>query len=355
MFPKQKFLLFLHLMNSFNNLKILSVEKNTEDSVILSFKIPENLKKPFSFKAGQYITLEKKINDKIIRRPYSICSSPDENTLKVGIKKVKGGVFSTYANRNLKAGDFIKVSNPEGKFIYKNIDNSIIAIAAGSGITPIISIIKTILNKKTLNKIHLLYVNKSPEKTMFYELLKSLEFENKKRFKITWFFTEAKIKNSENRRINESDITKVISNQFLDNLYYLCGPGKMNDFLKNIIIDNKVNPQKIFCELFENTVSEKIPSSTQEGQLEIIYDNYSNKINFKSSEILLDSILNNNIDVPYSCQGGVCSSCIARIKKGTIEMKTNQILTDEEINEGLILTCQSIPKSSSIIIDFDDV
>ncbi len=342
-------------MNSFNDLKILSVEKNTENSVILSFKIPENLKKTFSFKAGQYITLEKKINDKIIRRPYSICSSPDENILKVGIKKVKGGVFSTFANRNLKAGDFIKVSNPEGKFIYKNIDNSIIAIAAGSGITPIISIIKTILNKKTLSKIHLLYVNKSPEKTMFYELLKSLEFENNKRFKITWFFTDAKIKNSENRRINESDITKVISNQFLDNLYYLCGPGKMNDFLKNILIDYKVNPQKIFCELFENKVLEKIPSSTQEGQLEIIYDNYSNKINFQSSEVLLDSILNNNIDVPYSCQGGVCSSCIARIKKGKIEMKTNQILTDEEINEGLILTCQSIPKSSSIIIDFDDV
>ena len=100
---------------------------------------------------------------------------------------------------------------------------------------------------------------------------------------------------------------------------------------------------------------EKIPSSTQEGQLEIIYDNYSNKINFQSSEVLLDSILNNNIDVPYSCQGGVCSSCIARIKKGKIEMKTNQILTDEEINEGLILTCQSIPKSNNVIIDFDDV
>ncbi len=342
-------------MNSFNDLKILSVEKNTKDSVVLSFKIPENLKKPFSFEAGQYITLEKKINDKIIRRPYSICSSPDENILKVGIKKIKGGVFSTYANHNLKTGDFIKVSNPEGKFIYKNNNNSIIAIAAGSGITPIISIIKTILNKKPLSKIHLMYVNKSPEKTMFYELLKSLEFENKKRFKITWFFTNAKIKNSENRRINESDITKVISNQFLDNLYYLCGPGNMNEFLKNILIDNKVNPQKIFSELFENKVSEKISSSTQEGQLEIIYDNYSNKINFKSSEILLDSILNNNINVPYSCQGGVCSSCIARIKKGQIEMKTNQILTDEEINEGLILTCQSIPKSNNIIIDFDDV
>ena len=119
----------------------------------------------------------------------------------------------------------------------------------------------------------------------------------------------------------------------LDDLYYLCGPGNMNKVLKNILIDNKVNPQKIFSELFENKVSEKISSSIQEGQLEIIYDNYSNKINFKSSEILLDSILNNNIDVPYSCQGGVCSSCIARIKKGKIEMKTNQILTDEEINE----------------------
>jgi len=122
-----------------------------------------------------------------------------------------------------------------------------------------------------------------------------------------------------------------------------------------ILIDNKVNPEKIFFELFKNKVSEKISSNNDEGQIEIIYDNCSNKINFKSSEILLDSILNNNIDVPYSCQGGVCSSCIARIKKGKIDMKTNQILTNQEINEGLILTCQSIPKSKNIIIDFDDV
>ena len=341
-------------MKSFNNLKILSVEKNTSDSVILSFEIPENLKNTFYFEAGQYITLEKKINDKILRRPYSICSSPNENILNVGIKKVKGGVFSTYANENLNAGDFIKVSDPEGKFIYKN-DNSIIAIAGGSGITPIISIIKTILNKKTLTKIHLLYINKSPEKTMFYNLLKSLEFENKKRFKINWFFTETKIQNSQNRRINESDIIKVISNQSLNTLYYLCGPDNMNEFIKKILIDNKVNPKKIFSELFKNKVSEKISSNNDEGQIEIIYDNYSNKINFKSSEILLDSILNNNIEVPYSCQGGVCSSCIARIKEGEVEMESNQILTDQEINEGLILTCQSIPKSKNIIIDFDDV
>ncbi len=343
-------------MNILNDLKILSIVKNTSDSVILSFEIPENLKNTFCFEPGQYITLEKKINGKIIRRPYSICSSPDENLLKVGIKKVKGGLFSTYANKNLKAGDYIRVSNPEGKFVYKKkYNSSIIAIAAGSGITPILSIIKSILDKKNSNKIHLIYVNKSPEKTMFFELLKSLQFKNKKRFEISWFFTEVKIQNSQNRRVNESDIIKVISNQYSNNLYYLCGPGNMNEFLKKILINNTVNPEQIFSELFENKVSKITSSSLNEGQIEIIYDSSSYKINFKSSEILLDSILNNNIDVPYSCQGGICSSCIARIKKGEIEMKTNQILTDQEIKEGLILTCQSIPKSKNIVIDFDDV
>ncbi len=343
-------------MNILNDLKILSIVKNTSDSVILSFEIPENLKNTFCFEPGQYITLEKKINGKIIRRPYSICSSPDENILKVGIKKVKEGLFSTYANKNLKAGDYIRVSNPEGKFVYKKKHNSsIIAIAAGSGITPILSIIKSILYKKNSNKIHLIYVNKSPEKTMFFELLKSLQFKNKKRFEISWFFTEVKIQNSQNRRVNESDIIKVISNQYSNSLYYLCGPGNMNEFLKKILINNTVNPEQIFSELFENKVSKIKSSSLDEGQIEIIYDSSSYKINFKSSEMLLDSILNNNIDVPYSCQGGVCSSCIARIKKGEIEMKTNQILTDQEIKEGLILTCQSIPKSKNIVIDFDDV
>tara|TARA_B100001250_G_scaffold305811_1_gene267731 strand:- start:954 stop:1985 length:1032 start_codon:yes stop_codon:yes gene_type:complete len=343
-------------MNSFNELKILSVVKNTSDSVILSLEIPKNLKDVFYFEPGQYITLEKKINDKVIRRPYSICSSPNDISLKVGIKKVEGGIFSTYANENLKAGDYIKVSNPEGSFIYeKPYNNSVVLIAAGSGITPIISIIKTIINIKKSNKIHLIYVNKSPEKTMFFEFLKSLEFEQKERLKINWFFTKVKIKNSNNRRVNESDITKLISNLDLSNLYYLCGPGDMNDFLRKILLDNKINPEQIFSELFKNNVSKKISSSIDKGQIEIIHDNYSNKINFKSSEILLDSILNNNIDVPYSCQGGVCSSCIARIKKGQIEMKTNQILTDKEIEEGLILTCQAIPKSKNIIIDFDDI
>ena len=341
-------------MINFNDLKLLSVVKNTSESVILSFEIPENLKNTFSFEPGQYISLEKDVNNEVLRRPYSICSSPKEDILKVAIKKVKGGLFSNYANEKLTPGDYIKVSNPEGKFIYKNsFNNSIIAIAAGSGITPIISIIKTILNNKTTNKIHLMYVNKSPEKTMFYELLKSLEFENNKRFKISWFFTEIKIQNSYNRRINESDIYNITLNS--KNLYYICGPGKMNELFLKILINNNINPEQIFCELFEQKNSQKLSSFINEGQIEIIYDNSSNKIKFKSSEIILDSILNNNIDVPYSCQGGVCSSCIARIKKGKVEMKTNQILTDQEIKEGLVLTCQSIPKSKNIIVDFDDV
>ena len=343
-------------MKNYNDLKILSVEKNTSDSVILSFKIPNNLKKLFYFESGQYVTLEKKINDNIIRRPYSICSSPYENVFEVGIKKVEGGIFSTFANENLKAGESIKVSSPEGKFIYKKkFNHSIVAIAAGSGITPILSIIKTILNQNSSNKIHLIYVNKSPEKTMFYELLKSLEFKNKKRFEVNWFFTDVKIENFQNRRVNESDLINLTSNQFLNNLYYLCGPGDMNEFIKNILINNSINPEQILSELFENKKSKKISSSIKEGQMEVIYDSCSHIINFKSSEILLDTILNNNIDVPYSCQGGVCSSCIARIKKGQVEMETNQILTDQEITDGLILTCQSIPKSKNIVIDFDEI
>ena len=129
----------------------------------------------------------------------------------------------------------------------------------------------------------------------------------------------------------------------------------MNDFCSKVLIKNNVAPDQIFTELFENKSYEKIAPSIKEGKMEVLYDNSLNKINFKSPETLLDSILKNNIDVPYSCQGGICSSCVARLKKGDIEMKTNQILTDEEIKEGLILTCQSVPKSKNIIIDFDDV
>ena len=343
-------------MSNFDELKILSIYKNTLDSVIISFEIPKNLKKFFSFEAGQYVTLEKEINNEIVRRSYSICSSPDEPLLKIGIKKVKGGLFSTYANEHLKNEDYIRVSSPKGKFLYKKtFNNSIIAIAAGSGITPIMSIIKTVLNNNKSNKIHLIYINKSPNKTMFYEHLKSLELKYKKRFIISWYFTERKLKNSYKGRINESDIVKIIPNLYSNNLYFICGPGKMNDFCSKVLIKNNVAPDQIFTELFENKSYEKIAPSIKEGKMEVLYDNSLNKINFKSPETLLDSILKNNIDVPYSCQGGICSSCVARLKKGDIEMKTNQILTDEEIKEGLILTCQSVPKSKNIIIDFDDV
>jgi len=343
-------------MNKFHELKIVSVEKNTSDSILVSFDIPSKIKKTFLFYSGQYITLEKEIDNVKIRRAYSICSSPIEQLLQVGIKKVNGGLFSTYANEKFKSGDFVKVFPPEGRFIFNKTSNpSIIAIAAGSGITPVISIIKMALNKNKKNKIHLLYGNKSPKKTMFYDLLKSLELKHENRFKISWYFSEIKRKNAYKGRIDKTAIMNLNPNLHSNNLYYICGPGKMTALLSKILINNTINKNQIYTELFINNNSKIIESNKKSGILKIIYDNTTHKINFKPSEILLDTILNNNIDVPHSCQGGVCSTCISRIKEGQIKMKTNQILTDDEIKEGLILTCQAIPKSKKITIDFDDV
>lgn len=346
-------------MSRLNTLIVGAVERLTSQSVVISIDIPNHLSSSYVYLPGQYITLELEINGIKVRRSYSICSSPNSGLLQVGIKEVPNGIFSTYVNRKIKKGDQIKAGKPEGRFIFDLKNNSIpiMAIAAGSGITPIMSIIRSFLDSSPNIPFTLIYGNKTPEKTMFYDELKNLDdrFET---LKIYWFFSEEKIDGAEFGRIDSAFFNYTLKNSSnsYPKLLYLCGPEKLIGYSKQFFLEKGFDEDNILFELFTSSIqgSQK-NNDIEEGLLNIKYDDITHELMLNQNKTLLEIALNAKIDVPYSCQGGVCSSCIARVTEGKVDMTNNQILTDEEIQEGLILSCQAIPKSNKIKIDFDDV
>nr|AOE10389.1 flavodoxin reductases (ferredoxin-NADPH reductases) family 1 [uncultured bacterium] len=347
-------------MSDFSSLVISNIEQNTSNSVILSFEVPSDEKEKFNFKSGQYLTLEAVVNDQKVRRSYSICSMPNE-VLQVGIKQIPEGVFSSFGNNVLQIKDSLLVGSPQGRFLYdpKGTSEKIVAFAAGSGITPIMSMIKTVLSSHPENQFSLVYGNKTPEDTMFLNELKELEKTFESRFKVTWVFSQSNEKNSFFGRIEAPVVKNFLNNcdKPVDH-FYLCGPEQMINTVSDTLVEKTVLKENIHFELF--TASEKkgaaaVESNSERASLEIIYDEESYKFENAKGKSVLDLALQNNIDVPYSCQGGVCSSCIAKIKEGTVTMDNNQVLTDEEIEEGLILTCQAHISSSHLKVDYDDV
>ena len=338
-------------------LVISKITKNTTKSVLISFEVPEAEKERFRFEAGQYLTLETKINEKLVRRSYSICSSIDEG-LQVGIKEVPEGTFSTYANRSLRKDDLMMVAPPDGRFRYLSSSKAqtLVGFAAGSGITPVMSIIRTALLDHPENTFYLVYGNKTPEDTMFYNELKDLEKAFSGRLSIQWVFSRANVEGSLFGRVEANVINGAL--KLLEGTvdkFFLCGPEKMIETASDILYSNGVKKESVLFELFTLSTKEIEVKTEGGGSLEITYDELTHKIENTDGKSVLDAALQNQLDVPYSCQGGVCSSCIARIKSGTAVMENNQILTDEEVEEGLILTCQAHATSSRLAVDYDDV
>ena len=345
-------------MPEFNSFIVNSIKRITLDSVVLTLKIKPELKQFYKFSAGQYVTLELEIDGVSVRRSYSICSEPSDETFEVGIKKVQNGIFSTYVNEKLRINDSIKVGKPEGRFIWEpNENEKIMAIAAGSGITPIMSIIKSVIKHSEKSSLTLIYCNKSPDKTMFYKELQSLAKDFPNYLNIHWTFTEANEKDANFGRVNENYINFILNkNKIKPNKYFLCGPEKMIDLSKNFLIKKGISENQILFELFKETSNKKeINEASNSGFLNIKYDDVFYKLPLSAEKTILDIALQAKINVPYSCQGGVCCSCIGKITEGEAKMKSNQVLTDEEIREGLILTCQAVSTSEKITIDYDDV
>lgn len=348
-------------MTLFHKINIQEVIRETADAVSLLFKIPGNLKSKFAFHSGQYLTLKKTINGKEVRRAYSICSSPSDSYIKVTIKTVENGTFSTYATSELKAGNFIEISEPEGKFILEpNPHKNYIAFAAGSGITPILSMIKDVLKSETSSSFTLIYGNKTVADIIFKNELDSLKDENPERFNLHYICSREQLEDSLFGRIDKAHTNFYINNNYKNTTFdaaYLCGPEAMINEVSATLSECGFSNENIHFELFTASVEEEATAKIKEGTTEItiLLDNEETTFTMQQTDTILAASLRNDLDAPYSCQGGVCSSCMGKVTEGKVVMIKNSILTDSEIEEGLILTCQAHPTTAKILIDFDDV
>jgi ring-1,2-phenylacetyl-CoA epoxidase subunit PaaE len=351
-------------MSQFYKLTIKEIIKETEHAVSISFTVPENLKNDFAFKAGQYITLKTTIDGNEVRRDYSLCSSPQSGDLKVAVKEVKDGTFSAYANDQLQVGDELEVATPKGRFVFIPNDSKtkhIAAFAAGSGITPILSIIKCALEEEQNSKVILVYGNKTTKDTMFLDEILRLQHSYKNRFSVQFVFSQEQEQDAIFGRIEKSTVNLIIKSKYKHltiDAFYLCGPQAMIHTVKDVLTEHDINESNIYYELFKAAKPAEINNDTKasgETKITVIVDEEETTFSMSQKQTILDAALDKDLDAPYSCQGGICSSCIARLKEGKATMRQNNILTDSELAEGLILTCQAQPTTPTIVVDYDDV
>ncbi|AZB27481.1 ferredoxin--NADP reductase [Chryseobacterium bernardetii] len=356
-----------HIRNVFHKLKVIDKSFLTDEAVLLTFDVTEDLKDYFRFESGQYITLKSEINNKEIRRSYSICTSPEEHSLSVVVKAIDGGIFSNFIKDRIEIGDHLEVSIPEGRFVYNLSDKSaknVFLVAAGSGITPIISIVKNILNNEPLSRVTLLFANKQIEDAIFYNQLKSLETQFKETLKVIYIFSQKKYDNYYFGRIDHAFLDTIIQQELETKSfseYYTCGPEDLikcvHDYLLSIEIPKEIIKSELFYSLeseigIEETISEEIKSG--KTTVEVIINEESHYVIVDHKSNILESLLNEGLDVPYSCKKGNCSSCVGKVILGTVDMKQTDILMDYEINEGFILSCQSVPTSEKLTISYDE-
>lgn len=350
-------------MPDFHKLKIKKITRETTKAVVIDFEIPENLKEVFTFIPGQYTTLKTEIDGEEVRRAYSICSTPMDSQLSVAVKEVENGTFSTYANRQMKEGDVLEVHPPEGTFLLEtntSNNNWYIAFAAGSGITPILSMITSVLKNEPDSSFVLVYGNRTFTETMFVQNLLNLVRNYPNRLHIEFFYSRKQEENAKFGRIEKSTINYILKNRFQNiefTSYYLCGPEAMINSCKEVLSENGIDKDKVHSELFtSSTVSTPIDKNLDGNtSISILVDDEEFKFVMSQNQTILNAALDQDIDAPYSCQGGVCSSCICKVTQGSAVMEKNSILTDSEVEEGLVLACQAHPTTPTISIDFDDV
>lgn len=346
-------------------LSVTEVKNETPDCVKVSFKIPKELNDKFSFIQGQYLTLKASINQTEVRRSYSICSSVNSNKLSVAIKKVEGGIFSTWANNELKVGSTIEAMVPQGKFFTQlNSTNQkkYFAAAAGSGITPILSIISSTLLIEPLSNFILLYSNKNISSIIFKEDLEALKNKYPQRLQVIHTLsqqrTDAPISFGRIDLVKMQQLSSIINWQTIDD-YFICGPEEVIFCVRDFLLDNQIPKEKIHFELFTSSnsnapkkvISKAVGQSTitikKDGRTSIIKINPSQPIN------ILDAALQQGTDLPYACKGGVCCTCKAKLIKGEVQMEVHWGLEDFEVEQNYILTCQSYPTTTEVEVDFD--
>ena len=352
-------------MSKFHSLQVIDVTRETPDAVSVAFEVPENLKNEYKYIQGQYLTLKLNINGEEVRRSYSICSTHSEKELRVAIKKVKAGWGSVFINDKIKIGDSIEVMVPMGNFytpINSTNKKNYVLFAGGSGITPMMSIIKTVLSDEPKSSIVLFYGNQNESSIIFKKQLEELTSKNVDRLRVYHILNEGNENVDELFRgvmtIEKSKalIAKYIDVKF-DNEFFVCGPTVMMDNVRKALEESKVDKNSIHIEYFTTPVE---PPKTDLNKSEyvactatIILDGDERIIQIPAGESVLQAALDASMDAPYACRGGSCCTCRAKLIEGKVIMDVNYALLDSEVAEGYILTCQSHPITPTVIVDYD--
>ncbi|MGO3689091.1 MAG: 1,2-phenylacetyl-CoA epoxidase subunit PaaE [Psychroflexus halocasei] len=356
-------------MAKFHEIKVKDVMKETADTTVVTFDIPEELKEDFKFRQGQHLTLRKEIEGEDVRRSYSLCSSPLDKEWRVAVKQIPTGKFSSFINKELKAGDCLEVMKPSGEFgveVSADRPKNYIVFVAGSGITPILSMVKTHLPSEPESTFKLFYLNKNAKSIIFKEELEQLRNKYFGRLEIYYFLTR------EQRDIPlfngrfDSQKLELLTNTFIDvedtSECFICGPEEMIFFLKDELIKAGLPEDQIHYELFVTGLSEEDKKRTEralennfEGTKVTILDG-GKEFHFGMTndyDNILDAALGAGADLPFACKGGVCSTCKCKLVEGSVEMKLNYALEDDEVAQNYVLSCQSVPTSEKVVVDFD--
>ncbi len=365
---------------NFYELEISNKELETSDTITIYFKVPEDLKSKFEFKSGQYLTLSEEIDGKEVRRSYSICTAPFEGTLATTIKRLPGGLFSTYAHSNYKIGKKIRVATPEGKFVllaepFK--PKTYYFFAAGSGITPILSMIKQTLEEEPLSKCYLLYGNRDEENIIFKEEFDELLIKyagqlevvytlsrpqsEKKKGLLKFFKKESSSWKGEKGRINNEKVKSFLANHKSKHdqvNFYICGPGEMIESTTKVLISNGISEKDIHKEYFSTkTTPVDVPENakaTKSGLslVKVSLDGELIEFTTDGKKPILDELIAMKKNPPYSCTSGACSSCMAKVTSGKVTMEVCYALDDDEVEAGYILTCQARPESDVVELTY---
>lgn len=355
-------------MAKFHPLKIADIYKTTKDCSVVTFEVPAELQTEFQFKQGQHLTLRTAVGGNEVRRSYSLCTSPGEKKWQVAVKKINDGVFSSFVNDTLKKGDMLDVMAPHGAFhteVNPTATKNYIAFAAGSGITPILSIIKTHLAAEPQSTFKLFYLNRTVKSIIFKEEIEQLKNLYFGRFEIFYFLTkEHRSIELYNGRFTAEKI-QVLTDKIIDIPHtddcFICGPEDMIHLLRDELTKAGLPKEKIHYELFNTGLSDedkqrisKIVEKKVEGTEVTIIDG-GKEFHFVMGEDfdnILDGALAAGADLPFACKGGVCSTCRCKVVDGSVEMKLNYSLEEEEIAKNYILSCQAVPTSKKVVVDF---
>jgi len=342
----------------FHQLTVKEIIKETLNTVSIVFNIPDAIKADFSYESGQYLTLRKTINGEDVRRSYSISSCPNvDEDIKVTSKMIPDGKMSTYLFKELGVGDELEVMSPDGNFTLKNIDTPLVLFAAGSGITPIISILKGALMNGT-QTVHLYYGNRSEEEIIFKEEFSRLRDQYANRLMVQHFLS------SNGERLDVDRVKSIINgigeskNQ---SYYFVCGPEGMIQAVKSGLESSAVNSNQIHIEYFASPKSEpkveveSTNASAEVNDIVVVIDDEEHEISLIPGEAILDGASRIGIDPPFSCQSGVCTTCKAKLLSGEVNMDNNFGLGEDEIEEGYVLTCIGTPKTAGVKVSWDEV